>query len=459
MTNAIQNVVFLDCETSGVTNGREPACRYYLNRCIDGTVKEADEGGGDVTAAKLRCIDGILRSAWQVMLAGTATNAWETTRLHDSFNRILQDFIPAENAQNAHLKRFVSMGFDQAFSQFWRQTEQITLMRADRVYTELYRDALTRQALETLSQWIPWKFLKGDDGSLHFYYDEPVDGAYARAEGVELIKFDAGQKAHIDEVVRACFGPAVLSICMLQTEVDGAGGGISITQDPYYEVFRQHEHYIHSPYAEAVHRLTAEQVRGGREIAELHEKLRDIVQRGEVTFVAHNAGKDRLWILQSIEGQIKYLQYTDCKRGGSEASKEIAALNALMHGLMQSQWFCTQYGDLDIYGNTRSKNGSLVRIMDNRGDSLQSVYERVSGRALQGQHDARVDTYACAVIFCRLLMLNQGVNVEASDGYAKLQAMLETGGEGSEKAAAVSETKKSSSVETLLSRIMRLLDR
>ncbi len=35
-----------------------------------------------------------------------------------------------------------------------------------------------------------------------------------------------------------------------------------------------------------------------------------------------------------------------------------------------------------------------------------------------------MDTYACALIFCRLLLLNHGVDVETSAGYAKVQAML-----------------------------------
>jgi DNA polymerase III epsilon subunit-like protein len=93
--------------------------------------------------------------------------------------------------------------------------------------------------------------------------------------------------------------------------------------------------------------------------------------------------------------------------------------------------------------------------MENRGDNLHSVYERVTGRALQGQHDARVDTYACALIFCRLLTLNHGINVEKSDGYARLQAMLET--QGGDKGVSVVRKTQASSMETLLLRIKRLL--
>ena len=124
-------------------------------------------------------------------------------------------------------------------------------------------------------------------------------------------------------------------------------------------------------------------------------------------------------------------------------------------GLGQSQWFCTQYGDLDAAGRS-ARNGALAIIMDGRGDSLQSVYERVTGRALQGQHDARVDTCACALIFCRLLLLNEGVDVEASGGYAKLQAMLE-GVQDARKGGGVVRKTEGSSMETLLSRIMKLL--
>ena len=457
MSNGVRNVVFLDCETSGVTNGREPACRYYMNRCIDRAVKEAEGAGRDAGAAKLGCIDGILRGVFDTMLSNKLMDAWETSRLEASFYRIMQDFIPMGNAHNAHLKRFVYMKFDEAFTQVWRQTEQIRLLSTDRVYRELYRDTFTRQALEELSQSMSWKFLRDGNGSLHFYYDRAADGEYTRAEGAELVAFDAGQQAHVDAVVRACFGPAVLSICMLEAEVNGAGGGFIIQQEPYYEVFQQHGSYVHSGYAETAHKLSTGELQGGVGIASLHVRLAGIVDRAEgVTFVAHNAVKDRRWITQSIENEIRYLAFKDCQRGTSEAGGDIAALHALMDRLRTSQWFCTQHGDVDAMGQTRSRNGSLVKIMDNRGDSLQSVYERVTGRALQGQHDARVDTCACAVIFCRLLMLNHGVNVETSRGYAQLQAMLD---EGRERGVAVRETKKTQSVETLLSRIMRLLDR
>ena len=456
MTNAPKKLVFLDCETSGVSNGREPACRYYVNGCIDRAVTAAEAAGRDGAAAKLECIEEILRGVFDVMIAQKSTDAWETSRLQGSFYRILQDFIPTGNTSNRNLKRFVYMPFDNAFSQFWRQTEQIRLLSTDKAYTELYRDAFTRQALEELSKTMPWKFLQDRDGALHFYYDQPVDGEYTRAEGVELLAFDAAQRAHVDAVVRACFGPAVLSICMLEAEVDD--GGIRVEEDPYYKVFKQHGNYVHSLYAETAHKLSAADVQGGVGITSLHAKLWDMVSREEgLTFVAHNAVKDMRWIIQSIENQIGYLEFADCKRGSAAAGAEIAALHALMKRLRtDSQWFCTQHGDMDATGSTRSRNGSLAKIMENRGDNLHSVYEKVMGSVLQGQHDARVDTYACALIFCRLLMLNHGMNVEASDGYAKLQAMLE-GVQAECKGVSVQRKTQGSSMETLLFRIKKLL--
>jgi hypothetical protein len=458
MPNDVRNFVFLDCETSGVTNGREPACRYYMHRRIEEAVQEAEGAGLDASVAKLGCIDRILRSVFNAMLASKATNAWETARLEASFYRIMQDFIPTGNAHNAHLKRFVYMEFDEAFTLFWRQTEHIRLLNTDKVYRELYRDTFTRQALEELSPSMSWKFIRGGDGSLHFYYDPPVAGEYTHAEGAELLAFDPEQKEHIDSVVRACFGPAVLSICMLEAEVND--GGIDFKEDPYYEVFQQHGNYMHSAYAETAHKLSAGELQRGVGIASLHAKLAGIVDGLEgVTFVAHNAVKDRQWIIQSIENQITYLEFKECQTGTAEARGDIAALNALMQRLRtDSRWFCTQHGDVDVTGRTRWRNGSLVKIMDNRGDSLQSVYERVTGRALQGQHDARVDTCACAVIFCRLLLLNHGINVEASGGYARLEAMLEGVQDGRKGVGVVRKTQVSS-MGSLLSRIMRLLDR
>jgi hypothetical protein len=458
MSNNTRNFVFLDCETSGVTNGREPACRYYLNGCIERAVTAAEAEGRDGTAAKLDCIERILRGVFDVMITKKSVDGWGTSRLQASFYRIMQDFIPTGNAHNKNLKRFVYMPFDQAFCQFWRQTEHIRLLSTDNFFTELYRDLLTREAVEQLSQSILWKFIRGGDGALHFYYDQSVDGEYTRAEGVELLAFDAEQKAHVDAVVRACFGPAVLSICMLGAEVNCAGGEMVIKENPYYQVFNQHGNYIHSHFAETAHKLSAGEVQAGVGITSLHTRLWDMVNREEcLTFVAHNAVKDRQWIIQSIENQIRYLQFKDCQRGTAEAGGYIAALHALTERLRtDSQWFCTQHGDVDATGRTRSRNGSLVRIMENRGDSLRSVYQRVTGGELHGQHDARVDTYACAVIFCRLLMMNHGINVETSDGYKRLQAMLEEVQDACKGVSVVRKT-QGSSMGNLLSRIMRLL--
>jgi len=168
MTTAPKKLVFLDCETSGVSNGREPACRYYVNGCIDRAVAAAEAGGRDGAAAKLECIEEILRGVFDVMIAQKSTDAWEMSRLQGSFYRILQDFLPSGPASNRNLKRFVYMPFDNAFSQFWRQTEQIRLLSTDKAYTELYRDAFTRQALEELCKTMPWRFLRDRDGALHF---------------------------------------------------------------------------------------------------------------------------------------------------------------------------------------------------------------------------------------------------------------------------------------------------
>ena len=451
MTNDIKNLVFLDCETSGVTNGREPACRYYVNRCVSEAVKVAEAAGRDGAAAKLARIDGILRGVFETVVGVKAMDAGEKTRLEASFYRIMQDFVPAGGVSNAHLKRFVHLPFDEAFSQFWRQTEQIRLLRSDNVYTELYRDAFTKQALGELSKTMPWTFLRGGDGALHFCYDERLP------TGGELLAFDVDEKAHVDAVARACFGPAVLSICMLEAEVKCAGGEIVIKEDPYYQVFKQHGGYVHSGYAETAHKLSAGEVQAGVGIASLHTRLWGMVNREEdLTFVAHNAVKDRQWIIQSIEDQIKYLEYTDCKEGVTEVAGGITDLRALLDRVRNSQWFCTQHGDVDAAGSARARNGALVKIMENRGDNLHSVYERVTGRALQGQHDARVDTYACALIFCRLLMLNDGIDVEASGGYAHIQAMLE-GVQDARKGASVVRKTQGSSMETLLSRIMKVL--
>ena len=253
----------------------------------------------------------------------------------------------------------------------------------------------------------------------------------------------------------------MLSICMLEAEV--RDGGMVIEKEPYYQVFRQHGRYVHSLHAETAHKLTEAEVQAGADIVSLHAKLAELVCAegpGGVLFVAHNAVRDRQWLAQSIQEQIRYLAYTDCKNGNTAAGAEIAGLHALLDRMRGSQWFCTQHGDLDAAGHARSRNGALAKIMENRGDGLRGVYEKVTGRALQGQHDARVDTYACALIFFRLLLLNHGVDVETSAGYAKLQAMLAEVQDAccaKDKGERVVRKTEGSSMEALLTRIMKLL--
>jgi hypothetical protein len=283
-----------------------------------------------------------------------------------------------------------------------------------------------------------WKFIRKGHQD-HFYYDEPVNGEYKHAAGVQIIDFDIENKEHRDEVVRVCFGPHILSIGILQFDIPG--NELQIVGDPYYQEFRQTPHYVHSTFVqEQIHHLTARQLKKSpHDISALHEKLQSILDANEhknVTFVAHNAQQDRKWILQSIDDQVKYHEYLSCKDGSDETS-HVKSLQTLKQNLknewsrinkVERKWFCTLYGSMKDDGTShRSQNGAIGKFSPKPAIyKLAALYTFITGREMAENHNALQDTYACALIFCRLLKISYHKDkIEESAGYKRILASVQ----------------------------------
>ena len=401
-------IVVLDCETSTIHSGREPVCRYYM------------QTSGKITDNEMVCaeLNAILGTVFTKMaMQQQYTHVWLKGKM-----KLLQ--------QTAFDKR----SFDDGFAIFWQSLKDLKYcIRNSPSHEDAFKDEFTKHALEYLSTLTPWKFItKGQEQ--HFYYDKPVNNMYECAQDTEIIAFDIENKDHRDEVVRVCFGPHILSIGILQFDIQE--NELQIVEDPYYQEFRQTPHYVHSTFVEKIHHLTAGQLeKSPYGISSLHEKLQRILYTNSeknVTFVAHNAQQDRKWILQSIDDQVKYYQYLSCKNGSDQKLhiEPLQTLEQLLKNVWSRRdkvtrnWFCTLNGSMKDDGKSHnSRNGARDKIAlpAPKKYTLGDLYEFITGNPLQNYHNALTDTYACALIFCRLLKISYHKHkIEESAGYKRI---------------------------------------
>ena len=325
--------------------------------------------------------------------------------------------------------------FDNNFAQFWNDLRKLKLGKT--TYDEMYKDEFTIKALSSLKVTNHWKFIQRGDKQ-YFYYDKPdFPRTYTHSQGTTIEHFFVENKFQRDEVVRVCFGTHILSTCILQFDIQEQKP--VITEEPYYQEFRQTPRYVHSTYVEKINHLTEDQLkRSSYDISSLHKKLETILDTDkELTFVAHNAQQDRKWILQSIIDQIDYHEYLSCKTGDNH-EQEIQALKDLHNRLQLAKWFCTIYGTLTADGKNAGKNdGSKHKIQQPReSNTLSAVYQRITGNQLKNHHDARTDTYACALIFCHLLKLDDR---ESAD-YNRIR-LLCSGSDAAQRSTKIRKTK------------------
>ena len=397
-------IVVLDCETSTIHSGREPVCRYYMQQ-------SGKTVNNEMVCEELNVILGIVFT--NMPTREEYTHEWLKIKMTS-----LQ-----KTAFNKH-------SFDDGFTIFWTSLQKLQYFSDSPSHADAFKDEFTKRALQDLSTRMTWKFIRKGQKD-HFYYDEPVDGEYKYAADTQIIDFDIENKEHRDEVVRVCFGPHILSIGILQFDIPG--NELQIVGGPYYQEFRQTPHYVHSAFVQKIHHLTQEQLEKSHcDISSLHTELRSIIKTNKnVTFVAHNAQQDRKWILDSIDDQVKYHEYLYCKNGSDQQS-HIKSLKTLKENLknewsrtskIERKWFCTLYGSMKDDGTShRSQNGAIGKFSPKPAIyKLAALYTFITEREMADNHNALQDTYACALIFCRLLKISYHKDkIEESDGYKRI---------------------------------------
>jgi DNA polymerase III epsilon subunit-like protein len=397
-------IVVLDCETSTIHNGREPVCRYYMSQHL--VTKRAWSDSVWINIVYTTLLEVFDKMKWDKNITGNVEN---------ELKKILKQ---------TKEESFENHSFDHGFTIFWTKLQNLSTPYYPK-FADEYKDAFTKLALENLCTKMPWKFIRGD-GNDHFYYDKPVNGQYEQAPGTTIVDFDINNKVHRDEVVRVCFGPHILSIGILQFEMEG--NQLYCKGNPYYREFQQTPHYVHSIHVQQIHQLTERQLkRSTHNITSLHEKLQSILQTNKnVIFVAHNAQQDRKWILQSIDDQVKYHQYLSCKSGSIHKADidDLLYLQQLLKNewsikyTFQRKWFCTLHGSMNDDGSTRQSNNGAKAQIKVTAHTLDALYKHITGQELTKHHNALTDTYACALIYCHLKNISKD-----SPGYKRIRSL------------------------------------
>jgi DNA polymerase III epsilon subunit-like protein len=363
----------------------------------------------------------------QQVFDSISKNPDDVSKLSDKFEQLKNIF----KQQNPIDTSFDKDMFDDHFAKFWNDLRILKIGKT--TYDEMYKEAFTIKALSSLKVINHWKFIqKGDEQ--YFYHEKPdYPRTYTHAPGTTIEHFFVENKSQVENVLRVCFGAHILSSCILQFDIRGKQP--VIVEEPYYQEFRQTPRYVHSTYVERINHLTEDQLkRSSHDIRSLHSKLKTILDTDkELTFVAHNAQQDRKWILQSIMDQIDYHEYESCQTGVNH-KQEIEALKDLYNRLQLAKWFCTIHGTLKPDGKSVGKHdGSKHKIQQpEESNTLSAVYQKITGDPLKNQHDARTDTYACALIFCRLFKLDQ---TESSD-YNRIR-LLCSGSDASQRSTKI----------------------
>ena len=423
-------IVVLDCETSTINNGREPTCRYYMHEYV----LYPQTRGNQYTNVCIRLqqvFDSINKKPEDIT---TLTNRFQD----------LKSIFEQQDPVDANFDKHV---FDNNFAQFWNDLRK--LKHGKTTYDEMYKDEFTIKALSSLKVTNHWKFIQRGDKQ-YFYYDKPdFPRTYTHSQGTTIEHFFVENKLQRDEVVRVCFGTHILSTCILQFDIQEQKP--VITEEPYYQEFRQTPRYVHSTYVEKINHLTEDQLKqSSYDISSLHKKLETILDTDkELTFVAHNAQQDRKWILQSIIDQIDYHEYLSCKTGYNH-EQEIKALKDLHNRMQLAKWFCTIHGTLTADGKCAGKDdGSKHKIQQPReSNTLSAVYQKITGDQLKNHHDARTDTYACALIFCHLQKLDDR---ESSD-YNRIR-LLCSGSDATQRSTKIRKTKSLAETGRLTGRV------
>ena len=280
-----------------------------------------------------------------------------------------------------------------------------TLIWTNYKKNEDWKDELVKKALEFLNTDFQWRVLtisKGENKIKHYlcYQDDLVkkQGLFHKSK-----PFRVEDKEHRKLVLNLYFGPTILSCALLHMEIkEGKIDIIRHAEKPYfyaksrsendrcyYQVYKPDEHYIHSSEAETIHNLSQEWIqKNGQNIMELFEQFIYLSLnskfKGRIKFVAHNAAADQQYLLDAIDKYISLEEYRSEINGTELNIGNLRRMRAYVHD--RDNWFCTY----------KAVRGTLQNC------SLSSVYKHYTSSNMPKKHDAQMDVYACATIFCHL---------------------------------------------------------
>jgi hypothetical protein len=274
-----------------------------------------------------------------------------------------------------------------------------------------WKRAFIEKALKFCDNEFQWKFLTLQKDYL-CYKADMKDILQNKGLKGNCISFDVKNEEHREIVLNAYFGPTILSCALLHMKKnEGKLEIIRHADDPffynksrsktdscYYQAYKPDEHYIHSNEAERTHKLSQEWLfENGVKITDMIKQFLSLMEKyGNVKFVAHNFKADQQYLLHAIEKCISFFEYRcEIKKGNEKENdqrlKDIQTVQRLKdlqkYVTQDKNWICTltearaQYKDTTIF-------------------NLSSLYKKITGTRMPSTHNAQMDVYACATIFC-----------------------------------------------------------
>lgn len=287
--------------------------------------------------------------------------------------------------------------FESDFSLIWAQHKQ----KKDVDWTR----AFVNKALELCANDFQWKFLAGTKKKKDYlcYADDTSKNQELREK---CKPFDVTNEEHKITVLNAYFGPTVLSCALLHMQING--GKVEINRhnkEPclyqesrsendrcYYQVYKPDDHYIHSNEAQRIHNLSQEWLhKNGKKITDMINQFLWLTEEyTNVKFVAHNFTADQKYLLHAIENCISFYEY---RREISNDDKNTAIIGRLeklqTYVKTGTNWFCTLAEARLKYKDTTMYN-------------LAALYKKITTKKMHNTHNAQMDVYACATIFCAI---------------------------------------------------------
>ena len=286
-----------------------------------------------------------------------------------------------------------------------------------------WKTKLIEDALDSHSEENQWYILEVDNITTKKHYlcykaDIPHIKINMRPQ---FKHFDHANEHHRKVVLETVFSTTVLSCAVLHMREEDKKIEIiphknfaeskSGIQSCYYQVYKQDEHYAHSMSAQRVHNLREDYLKAdGVNPEQILEVFVELMKK-KTFFVAHNAWADKKYMLNTIQRFIKYYEYQSAIHPENELFKQhVDKTLPDMLARIQQPWICTLKRARDKYKEELSEDhgDSSENILAEEGlnenelqdYTLQNLYEFITKTSMPKRHDAQMDVYACARIYC-----------------------------------------------------------